>query len=86
MSDHSEVEIRWDGLPPSSEVVARVRASIRDELDDLDRPSDLAFHVVLLSPSFEGPSVCLWGRDDNTFGGEYSAETEWAPLSELEAE
>jgi hypothetical protein len=86
MSDHSAVEIKWDGEVPSPEIIAKVRDSIRDELEDLDRPGDLGFHVVLLGPDLEGPSVCLWGRDDNTFGGEYSAETEWAPLSELEAE
>ena len=78
--DHSEAEIIWEGNPPSGDVVARVRANIKAELVDLATPTDLMFHIILLSEIKEGPSVTLFGIDGGRFGGEYCEHTEWVPL------
>ena len=84
MNDHSEVEIKWEGELPPSEIIAKVREEIKTDLGDLKRPSDLCFHVVILTDDRDGPTVTLWGRSEEIFGGEYTQQTEWKPLSALE--
>lgn len=81
--DHSLCEIVWEGAAPSADIIAKVRDSIRDELEDLSDPSDLGFHIVFLSTESEGPTVTLWGVEGGKFGGEYTEKTVWVPLSEM---
>ena len=84
--DHSAAPISWEGSPPSTEIIAKVRDSIRDELFGLEKPEDLMFHTVFLDDNdFRGATVCVFGGEAGGFSAIYTEKTEWAPITDAEA-
>ncbi|KRA00255.1 hypothetical protein ASD64_01390 [Mesorhizobium sp. Root157] len=80
----SEGELIWHGeYPPAC--VERVRADIAINLDDdLDKPSDLVFHIVFLDEHDE-KIVTVWGVEGSpALHCKYDGEAEWVPVSELD--
>lgn len=84
--DHSEAELHWEGVTPSAEIIAKVRADLRTSLPDLRRAEDLIFHAVFLSDDMDGPIVMLSGRAEGGFHAEYFPDPEWMSIEELEEE
>lgn len=74
--NHSRAVIKWMNEPPEG-VEAKVREDVTVSLWDLDKPSDLWFHTVILTNDLDGPCVTMSGSQDGSFTSTYHEVTEW---------
>jgi len=87
MADHSLAIITWDGEVPPPEFIAKARASLAEDLVDLEKPEDLIFHTVILGDSCDGPTITLSSdKETGGFRGLFSWESEWISIDELDAD
>jgi len=78
--------IQWHGDRPADidAIEARVLSRLVSDGVNMSKPSDLIYSVVSLTDDIEGPSVTVWGEEDNnSFHAEYFIKTGWATASDL---
>lgn len=80
------IRIKWHGEVPVDnidELEMNVLKDIQQNLHSLDKPSDLWYHTVFLGKGYSGPSVVVWGEedDDTHFHCQYESQTEWVNLA-----
>jgi hypothetical protein len=76
------IRLKWHGALPDTnmdELGLTVIQDIQSGLWGLERPSELIFHTVFLSKSYDGPCVTVWGveGDDEQFHCEYQEDPEF---------
>lgn len=82
------ITLKWHGTVPEEinrdDLEFKVLKDIKLSLSGLDRPSDLIFHAVFLSPGYDGPHIAVWGEaEDNLhFHCQYYEKGEWTSLNE----
>lgn len=77
--DFANVPIEWDDPPPDDireEIESLVRSDMKRSLSRLKSPENLLFHTVFIGDDYDGPSVCVGGREGG-FEASYAAKTEW---------
>lgn len=85
--DWSKIIFHWYGNPPNIDNYEDVvRKDCEDNLWGLDRVSDLAFHTICLSNSYEYDIITVWGEigSENTLYCEYEPKPKWITLKEMQ--
>lgn len=82
--DSSKIEICWHGDPCPDEYQDELMSDLVSLTKDLSSPSDLFFHTVILTPDYNGPTIIVWGEedDDERFHCQYDEVTEWVSVEE----
>lgn len=80
--------LMWHGkLPPElDEVEKTVIEDIEQNLESVEEPSKLIFHHVFLTNDYKGPSVLVWGNENDNvyYHCEYHPTTQWSSLDDVE--
>ena len=84
--DWSNVKLVWFKKPNHIENYEElVRKDCERSLWGLSRVSDLTFHTICLSNSFEYDIITVWGEDsDETLYCDYDPKPTWLSLKEWE--
>ena len=84
--DWSKVKLHWFKRPNHIENYEElVRKDCEQSLWGLSRVSDLTFHTIYLSNSFEYDIIIVWGEDsDEILYCDYDPKPTWITLKELE--
>ena len=84
--DWSNVKLVWFKKPNHIENYEDiVRKDCERSLWGLSRVSDLTFHIVCLSNSFEYDIITVWGEEsDETLYCDYDSKPAWLSLKEWE--
>jgi hypothetical protein len=84
--DWSKVTLRWYGKPPAIENYEElVLTDCENNLWGLSRVSDLTYHLICLSNSYEYDIITVWGQpqEENILHCEYEPKPKWISLREM---
>lgn len=84
--DWSKIKLHWYGKPPAIDNYEQlVLKDCEENLCGLGRVSDLVFHTICLSNSYEYDIITVWGEEsDEILYCEYEPKPKWVTLKESE--